>query len=674
MVMKREAVIAAIVMVAALLAAVPARADRLPCGDLLLPYFEVRLPQPGSSPMMDELITTVAVGNSSKDSMKVTLTLWSNWGIPILSTEAVIPPKGMFTANLRDWLLMGHLPDRDLTPDELAHVQAALSARPSPQTGLYYSSLVEDYLAVGYLTASGSGYRPACEVLWGDFFSIDPRDNNAMGESLVRLVGGPSREVCERHMVRFLEGGSFDATTHMVVWVGLGGMPSPDPEPHFALKQAVCTVYDETGLELGQQELELLATQSIPVAHFHWPASFGWVDCEVGAPSFICQCHSAEERYAVRLRSFCVEEPSEPPGPPGEPGIDLQKLTNGQDADFPPGPTVEPGAPVTWEFVVTNTGSMRLVNVKVVDDREGLVECPKSVLNRGESMTCVAVGVAPEEADWPFLYNNEGQVTANTRSGLPVSDYDPSHYVVQGGIEPPPEASLDLEKATNGDDADLPPGPTIPVGDPVSWTYVVTNTGDVALTDVSVMDDRVPGVLCPQTTLAVGESMTCTAQGVAVLGQYANLGTARGFDPEGQMVEATDPSHYFCGEEGEAEGCTPGYWKNHLDSWPPTGYAPSMSVGGVFSAASAYPSLASATLLEALDFGGGPGAEGGAAILLRAGVAALLNSAHPDVGYPWTPIEVISQVDAALASGDRTTMTLLAETLDAANNLGCPLS
>ena len=34
------------------------------------------------------------------------------------------------------------------------------------------------------------------------------------------------------------------------------------------------------------------------------------------------------------------------------------------------------------------------------------------------------------------------------------------------------------------------PGPQIPVGDPVTWTYVVTNPGNVAIADVAVTDDQ----------------------------------------------------------------------------------------------------------------------------------------------------------------------------------------
>lgn len=125
---------------------------------------------------------------------------------------------------------------------------------------------------------------------------------------------------------------------------------------------------------------------------------------------------------------------------------------------------------------------------------------------------------------------------------------------------------------------------------------------------------------------------------------------------------------------GGGEGCTPGYWKNHTDSWPPTGYSPVQSVQSVFAQSAAFPGIGSASLLEALNFGGGPGAVGGAKILLRAAVASLLNSASPDVEFPRSAADIIADVDAALASGNRSTMLSLASQLDADNNVGCPLN
>jgi hypothetical protein len=43
------------------------------------------------------------------------------------------------------------------------------------------------------------------------------------------------------------------------------------------------------------------------------------------------------------------------------------------------------------------------------------------------------------------------------------------------------------------------------------------------------------------------------------------------------------------------------------------------------------------------------------------------------VNYPLTTAQVIAQVNAALASNDRSAMLTLASQLDSYNNLGCPL-
>ncbi|MBM3237115.1 T9SS type A sorting domain-containing protein [Candidatus Poribacteria bacterium] len=123
------------------------------------------------------------------------------------------------------------------------------------------------------------------------------------------------------------------------------------------------------------------------------------------------------------------------------------------------------------------------------------------------------------------------------------------------------------------------------------------------------------------------------------------------------------------------EGLTPGYWKNHPESWPPTGYVTTQQVKTVFIIPSAIdPNIAKKTLIDTLGGGGGSGINGAAKILLRAAVAALLNAAHPNINYPLTVGKVISDVNTALASLNRDTMLALATTLDNYNNLGGDIS
>jgi len=224
--------------------------------------------------------------------------------------------------------------------------------------------------------------------------------------------------------------------------------------------------------------------------------------------------------------------------------------------------------------------------------------------------------------------------------------------------------SIDIEKHTNGHDADTPEeAPILQVGDQVVWEYIVTNTGfgpGRGLT-ITVTDDQGVDVICTIDYLDVGESTICYGYGIAEAGLYSNVGCVEGVDVRGDIVSDCDPSHYY-GEEppqGGGEGCTPGYWKqeHHYDSW--VGYSPSDSFDAVFGVSYG------GTLAEAAGANGG-----GANALARHAVAALLN-ASSSVDYLYSTADVINMVQAAFASGDyEGTKDLFA----AQNELGCPLN
>jgi hypothetical protein len=139
----------------------------------------------------------------------------------------------------------------------------------------------------------------------------------------------------------------------------------------------------------------------------------------------------------------------------------------------------------------------------------------------------------------------------------------------------------------------------------------------------------------------------------------------------GLTVAATSAGATNIGEEG----CTPGYWKNHTENWDE--YSPARKLKQDFTFPAELAAYGEMTYLQALQGGGGSGVAGATKILMRASVAAFLNAAHEGVGYPYRrftePFNIQAQVNEALASLDRDTMLSLAATLDAANNLGCPL-
>ncbi|MDH3587966.1 MAG: hypothetical protein OEQ74_01050, partial [Gammaproteobacteria bacterium] len=139
-----------------------------------------------------------------------------------------------------------------------------------------------------------------------------------------------------------------------------------------------------------------------------------------------------------------------------------------------------------------------------------------------------------------------------------------------------PNPAIDIEKATNGVDADNADNDDIPIivpGDLVTWTYLVTNTGDepIALADL-IVSDSVTGVtpmfdpssdVGDDEILSPGETWTYTATGFALdltvappmgttfvpgckdvsrsLGTnaYENIGTA-----VAPGASDSDPSHY----------------------------------------------------------------------------------------------------------------------------------
>jgi uncharacterized repeat protein (TIGR01451 family) len=203
------------------------------------------------------------------------------------------------------------------------------------------------------------------------------------------------------------------------------------------------------------------------------------------------------------------------------PLLTLKKLTNGGEE-----PDIHVGDSVNWTYLVKNVGNVTVSEISVTDDQGETVTCPKAVLVIDEEMTCTASGVAT--AGW---YRNLGTVNG-TFEQTKVTAQDSGTYF---GSDP----ALTINKTTNGSD-----NPTIPVGSPVVWTYQVTNTGNVALDTVTVTDNQGVPVSCPQTTLAIGEAMQCSASGNSVAGTYTNIGTATA-NYLGFQVTASDSSSYF---------------------------------------------------------------------------------------------------------------------------------
>ncbi|MGK2925682.1 MAG: DUF7507 domain-containing protein [Lysobacterales bacterium] len=231
--------------------------------------------------------------------------------------------------------------------------------------------------------------------------------------------------------------------------------------------------------------------------------------------------------------------------------IDLNKQVsvNGEDwfdADSAEtAPELLLGGNAHYRLIVTNTGTADFVQpISVVDAALG-INTTIPALAQGASVILDEDDIANLTAEGHCQIVDTLQNTASVqgicRAGdAPVnaSAQDSAYLVCTGA------ASIGIEKATNGQDADNPTGPSIAVGAPVTWTYAVTNNGQLPLSNVVVSDSDFGAVVCPKNSLAIGESMNCSANGTAVAGQYANTGSVTA-DFAGGLVNDSDDSHYF---------------------------------------------------------------------------------------------------------------------------------
>jgi hypothetical protein len=259
-----------------------------------------------------------------------------------------------------------------------------------------------------------------------------------------------------------------------------------------------------------------------------------------------------------------------------QPDVDIEKhVQTTFDADTPTGPIVSvrdqgiDANVVLFSYIVTNTGNVDLVDIVVTDSDLGSVtncedgeefDLSNDPLEPGNSVTCYLKALATAGQ-----YMNNGDVVATPLPAYDaegeeveledVTDDDDAHYF---GSLP----SITINKWINGEDADTEPGAIVLIGDPMNFSYVVTNTGNVVLTDVTVVDDKGYSVDCGEGTghviadLAIDEQVTCTASITSsVPGAHVNVGSVTGQAPtsyatngdpiDGEIVEDKDTAYAF---------------------------------------------------------------------------------------------------------------------------------
>jgi uncharacterized repeat protein (TIGR01451 family) len=188
------------------------------------------------------------------------------------------------------------------------------------------------------------------------------------------------------------------------------------------------------------------------------------------------------------------------------------------------------GTPVTYYYLVSNNGNVTLDPVTVTDRRGLPVSCPQDALAPTGEMTCTAHYVTTQRDVNRGSIANTGDVTGRTPTGADETDQDSLDIPA---VHEPEIAIAKTASATGFTTA----------GQLITYSYLVTNTGNVTLHGLTVTDSRGLPLSCPRTRLAVAQAMTCTArylttQADANAGAILDVATARGRTPSGAPVFA----------------------------------------------------------------------------------------------------------------------------------------
>ncbi len=213
-------------------------------------------------------------------------------------------------------------------------------------------------------------------------------------------------------------------------------------------------------------------------------------------------------------------------------GINIDKqVLNPVTGQFEEYTEIPDGDEVTFQIIVTNTGSVELTNVTVSDPQVPNCDTVIATLAAGASETYTCTLNPLEDA-----LTNVADVTGETPDGNTPEDDDDAEADVY---------SLDIDKRVQDPDTgDFLEDVEIPVGDTVTYQIVVTNTGTVDLTNVNVVDPLVPDCDNTFAVIPVGGSETYTCTTIATDQTLTNIIAVTGMTPEDNEPEDDDDAEH----------------------------------------------------------------------------------------------------------------------------------
>lgn len=224
---------------------------------------------------------------------------------------------------------------------------------------------------------------------------------------------------------------------------------------------------------------------------------------------------------------------------PAEKALAVMK-TAGEPVDVNGNGLTDPSDTVVYTFSVTNIGDVTVEGLDISDPLlEGAgvsVECDASSIAPGADAVICTSGAYTLAGPGELV--NTATAIGTAPDGSPVVS-DPSTATVTVSQTPAPALAITktarAETDVNGN------GVTDP-GDTVVYDFIVTNTGNVPVSEVAVDDDLLASssvdVRCQAQTLEVGQRTTCESEPYALttVGYVVNTATAIGTTPWGAVT------------------------------------------------------------------------------------------------------------------------------------------
>ncbi|MCJ8520991.1 DUF7507 domain-containing protein [Pseudorhizobium tarimense] len=200
---------------------------------------------------------------------------------------------------------------------------------------------------------------------------------------------------------------------------------------------------------------------------------------------------------------------------------------------------IDLGETISYEFLVINTGSVTLTNVSVDDALVAVDQGPQTLAPGGSYIFTATY--TPTQADIDAgSVTNTATGTGTPPSGPPI-DSPPDTVIV------PPATTPDMTIQKTGTLNDLNGNNLIDLGETISYSFLVENTGAVTLTGVTVNDpllanagvalDQGPQTLAPAATFTFTATYTPTQADIDA-GSVTNTATGTGTPPSGPPIDS----------------------------------------------------------------------------------------------------------------------------------------